>query len=101
MLQAVLEEFDEQLSAGSIPDVLLVRLLAICVFSVHYAAGREANLLGWQDTVGSREGLEAYHRAQGDHRRSTTEALALTTLFGLVNRCAHTVPCVVVCTAVH
>lgn len=88
MLLIVLEEFDEQLSAGSIQDVLLVRLLAICVFSVHYAAGGEANLLGWQDSVYKSEGLAEYTRAQGEHPRSTAEALALTALFGLVNRCA-------------
>jgi hypothetical protein len=88
LLQAVLEGFDEQLTAGSVPDVLLVRLLSIALFSVHYAAGREANLLGWHDTVCTEEGLRRYQLEQSGHARTTVEALALTALFGLVNRFA-------------
>ena len=87
-LRLVLDEFDLQLAAGNLPDVLLVRLLAISLFSVHYAVGRDASLLAWGEEVCSAEGMRRYLRAHSEHDHSAAESLALQALYGLVNRYA-------------
>lgn len=53
LLRQVLDEYETHLTVGTLPDALLVQLLAICLFSVHYAVGREANLLAYIAMAGT------------------------------------------------
>jgi hypothetical protein len=88
LLRAALDGFEELVGAGSLPDVLLVQLLAISLFSVHFAVGREASMLGCAADLSSSAELEKYVRAHGEHPHTTVECLALMALFGLVTRYA-------------
>lgn len=53
LLRQVLDEYETHLTVGTLPDALLVQLLAVCMFSVHYAVGREANLLAYIALAGA------------------------------------------------
>lgn len=53
LLRVVLEEYDQQLSSGALSDALLVRMIAICLFSVHYAVAKEDNLLACNNATNS------------------------------------------------
>jgi len=77
LLHNVLEEYDQQLAQSSLSDQILVKLVAICVFSVHYGSERSNNILLHNTTLENR-----HHIAT----RSTPESLALITLFGIINR---------------
>lgn len=98
LLRQVLNEYEVHLTAGNLPDALLVRLLAICLFSVHYAVGKEANLLSYIALAGAKDGgggsavqqwLEEQRRHCADPQsqaRTGTECLALLMLFGIISR---------------
>lgn len=87
VLRPVLEEFDDLLSAGALPDVMLVRLIVISIFSVHYAVGRDANLLCWSGmTISTEEGMNEYLKLHSNSPRTISESLALHALFGLINK---------------
>jgi hypothetical protein len=80
LLKSMLDEFDIQLAAGAFTDELLVRLLAICVFSVHYAVKTEENLLCELDLKNSdRNPLNT-------PIRTIYESYALQLLYSFVNR---------------
>jgi hypothetical protein len=77
LLHNVLDEYDQQLMQSALSDQILVKLVAICFFSVHYGSERSNNILLHHSTVENR---------LNSATRSTSESLALITLFGIINR---------------
>jgi len=77
LLHNVLDEYDQQLMQSALSDQILVKLVAICFFSVHYGSERSNNILLHHSTVENRPNSAT---------RSTSESLALITLFGIINR---------------
>ena len=87
LMRPVLEEFDDLLSTGALPDVMLVRLIVISIFSVHYAVGRDGNLLCWSGpSVSTKEGIEEYLQIHAGSPRTYSESLAIQALFGIINK---------------
>lgn len=83
LLQNVLEDFDHQIAQSILSDEILVKLLVICIFSVHYSARSSSNILLTVRSTESSPGAGQPHKSES---RSTPESLALITLFGVINR---------------
>ncbi len=112
LLQSTLDSLDRLLqspsagpktASGAVPptgvlgEAVLVQLLSICLFSLHYGAMKEENMV--METMAYADGdsdaadpfgFLAGGTGQADHVRGRTvsESLALVTLFGVVNRVA-------------
>jgi hypothetical protein len=97
MCQSVLEEFDSLLAASAFGETLLVRMLVLCIFSVHEASRilssssttTAATTTGRNDTNYNRESDESDHRRDAEAStasRSLSESLALFQNIGLVNK---------------
>lgn len=99
-LHALLDDYMEQFSANTLTDALLVRLLAICLFSIHYAVSKDANFLAYTDPHASTnnksnksgyaymssEWMRHYLEVSSAQPRSVSESLALQLLYGIVSR---------------
>lgn len=84
ILHSTLEEYDQQLVQSTLSDQILVKLLVICIFSVHYGAERGNNILLSPSSV--REESSSNSKAERAHSRSIPESLALITIFGIINK---------------
>lgn len=94
-MHPLLDEYMEQFSANTLTDALLVKLLAICLFSIHYAVSKDANFLAYTDphnTKGksggymSSEWMRHYLEVSSAQPRTVSESLALQLLYGIVSR---------------
>ena len=89
LLASVLRDLDRQVAAGALAEALQVRLLAMCLFCVHYSVARDCNMLAQLRTHDHSHDhspeAEALTEA-GAAPHSIAESLALQLLFGLINR---------------
>lgn len=87
LLRDVVEAFEQQLQTANFTDVLLVRLLALCFFSVHFAVGKERNVLvsSVRDTQSPSPELQ-----QVDGPQTKTECIALQFLYSMIIRYSST-----------
>ncbi|KAJ1391009.1 Est1 DNA/RNA binding domain-containing protein [Ochromonadaceae sp. CCMP2298] len=82
LLRGASKELERQLAEGNLCDSLLVRMLAICLFSVHFAVAKGSNLLASPPESGA------------VNPRTVPESLALQALYALVQRAASRVEAV-------
>jgi hypothetical protein len=76
LIQLVLDEFDQLITMSAFGDPLLVRLLVICIFSIHN--GKNTLLSCISEDVS--QDTQIYH--------SKSESLSLILLFGIINKIA-------------
>ena len=84
-LHSVLEEYDQQLAQSALSDQILVKLLVICIFSVHFSAEKDQNILLSSAKSGDPSSTTGRSREK-PQSRSVPECLALISLFGVINR---------------
>ena len=84
-LHNVLEEYDQQLAQSALSDQILVKLLVVCIFSVHFGAGKDQNILLSSAAKGDPTSTTTKTNEK-PQSRSVPEALALISLFGVINR---------------
>eukprot|EP01035_Chromulina_nebulosa_P029542 gene29542-39162_t len=90
-LHSVLEEYDQQLAQSALSDQILVKLLIICIFSVHFGAEKDQNILLSSARSGSGDPATTATTSRTREKpqsRSVPECLALISLFGVINRTA-------------
>lgn len=85
VLQTTLEDLDQQLSGSLLDDSLLLQLLVLCLFSVHFGVAQEENLLMHSMSYSDDPDLCA-GSSGASAPRTVTESLGLIALFGVINK---------------
>lgn len=83
IFRSLLNDFDDLLISNSFGDYLLVRLMAICIFSVHHSSVTDLLSPHSDAAIGSQVNVSKDFLSQ---YRSSAESLALVFLFGIVNK---------------
>jgi hypothetical protein len=91
MTSTILEDFDYLISSGKLTDLHLLRLIAICIFSVHFAELPDAQLLSADSNFSSFLKNSSFSQQSAAvslprPQRTIIQSMTLVLLFGIVNR---------------